>query len=159
MVRAVRFASRLGFRIEPDTNRAILRHHRELEKGSPARLIEEIYRLFGFRSGEAAFRLLRQTQLLSVLFPEIDIYLDEYGDDAPLWRYLDALDKDEATGEMPSPSMIFGSLYYDLIDRCEAEARPTGERLVYADLVATGDARLGEVARSWRTRSARPDQS
>lgn len=31
--------------------------------------------------------------------------------------------------------------------------------LVYADLVATGDARLGEVARTWRSRSARPDQN
>jgi len=31
--------------------------------------------------------------------------------------------------------------------------------LVYADLMATGDARLGEVARTWRTRSARPDQN
>jgi hypothetical protein len=31
--------------------------------------------------------------------------------------------------------------------------------LVYADLVATGDARLGEVARTWRTRSARPHQN
>jgi len=31
--------------------------------------------------------------------------------------------------------------------------------LVYADLVATGDARLGEVARTWRTSSARPHQN
>lgn len=30
--------------------------------------------------------------------------------------------------------------------------------LVYADLVATGDARLGEVARTWRTRCARSDE-
>jgi hypothetical protein len=31
--------------------------------------------------------------------------------------------------------------------------------LVYADLVAAGDARLGEVARTWRARNARPDQN
>jgi hypothetical protein len=30
--------------------------------------------------------------------------------------------------------------------------------LVYADLVATGDARLGEVARAWRARCARSDE-
>lgn len=30
--------------------------------------------------------------------------------------------------------------------------------LVYADLVATGDARLGEVAKTWRAHCARPDQ-
>jgi hypothetical protein len=29
--------------------------------------------------------------------------------------------------------------------------------LVYADLVATGDARLGEIARTWRVHHARPD--
>ena len=31
--------------------------------------------------------------------------------------------------------------------------------LVYADLMATGDARLGEVARTWRAHRARPDQN
>lgn len=42
------------------------------------------------------------------------------------------------------------------------EARTTQNApwpLVYADLLATGDARLAEVARTWRTHNARPDQS
>jgi hypothetical protein len=38
-----------------------------------------------------------------------------------------------------------------------ATARNAPWPLVYADLMATGDARLGEVARSWRTHSARSD--
>ena len=83
MIRAVRFASRLGFEIEPTTHAAILKHHRELEKASPPRVLEEIYRLFGFQSGEAACRLLKETRLMSVLFPEIDVYLDETGDGGP----------------------------------------------------------------------------
>ena len=45
----------------------------------------------------------------------------------------------------------------------EEDPAPTAQNarwpLVYADLVATGDARLGEVARTWRARGARPHQN
>jgi hypothetical protein len=43
-------------------------------------------------------------------------------------------------------------------ERPSATSRNAPWPLVYADLIATGDARLGEVARTWRTRNARRDE-
>lgn len=129
MIRAVRFASRLGFTIEPGTYEAILLHHREILKASPPRLLEEIYRLFPYRSACAAFRLLRETKLLSVLFPELDRLLDRAGEDDSFWRYLTALDQGDETLPLDLPAIQFGTLYYSLFQqrRYEEEGRPIHE--------------------------------
>ena len=135
MVRAVRFASRLGFQIEPHTYEAIVRHQGELEKASPPRLLEEIYKLFGYQSGEAALRLLRQTGLLSVLLPDIDIYLDESEDeDRDFWRYLAALDEGGAALPETTPELLLATLYHPMLKRWADELHSAGERPAYADL-------------------------
>lgn len=101
MLRAVRFASRLGFTIEKKTLRAIIRYRSELKKAAPARLIEEIYRLFGFGTGQAAFRLLAETKLLPVLLPALDAHLRTAPPAIPfLWNYLEAFDS------MPPPEGV-----------------------------------------------------
>lgn len=114
MVRAVRFASRMGFRIEPVTHKAIVRHCHEIKKAAPARMLEEIYKLFAFQSGEAAFHLLYKNGLLAVMFPEIDAYLKKNGkDNATLWRYLAALDSGEHWKGEPSNALMFATLFYE----------------------------------------------
>ena len=136
MVRAVRFASRLGFSIEPQTRDAIVRHHRELAKASSARMLEEIYRLFAFGSGEKAFQLLHETRLLQVILPEIDVYVTESSDKhPPLWPYLAALDAGKGPIREPTPCLMFGSLFYPLVRVCAEELRSAGERFAYEDLV------------------------
>ena len=44
MIRAGRFAGRLGFALETETRNALLLHHGEIRKASPPRLLEEIIR-------------------------------------------------------------------------------------------------------------------
>jgi len=101
MLRAVRFASRLGFTIEKKTFRAIIRHRAELQKAAPARLVEEIYRFFGFGTGQAAVRLLAETKILPVLLPALDVHLRTApATTAPLWNYLAAFD------DMPTPTGV-----------------------------------------------------
>ncbi len=137
MLRAVRFASRLGFRIETRTRRAILKHYREIEKAASARLLEEIYRLFAFHAGEPAFFLLWQTKLMSVMFPEIDAYLKKYGrEHAPLWRFLAALDSGEHWRGEPTPALMFAALLCDPIRKRADELKVKHERGAYAKLVA-----------------------
>lgn len=115
MLRAVRFAGRLGFDIEPNTHRAILEHHAELGLASRARLLEEIYRLFSHGSAQPTFRLLHQTRLMSVLFPEIDASIDTRAtDESPLWRYLAALDAGSTFAPKPTQALMLATLYMPL---------------------------------------------
>ena len=124
MVRAIRFTSRLGFKMERKTYQAIL-HQRELVRHvPPPRMFEEVLRLFPFGSGESAFRLLRRTKILVELFPEISNFLDRGGRETRLfWAHLDGLDKHtEKTGDGPHPQLLFAVLMYaPLLEalRCE----------------------------------------
>ena len=112
MMRAVRFASRLAFDIEKSTLKAIRRNRGELAEAAPPRLLEEVSRLFGYGSGLSAFRLMNDTGLLEVLFPELHAHLERNGrSDALFWRHLAALDDLPRRGEDPPPlALIFSVL-------------------------------------------------
>ncbi|HHU14784.1 MAG: polynucleotide adenylyltransferase PcnB [Kiritimatiellae bacterium] len=101
MMRAVKFASRLGFTVDRASSKAILKHHADILKASAPRLCEEIFRLFTFGSSRAAFMLLWEYELLGDLLPELDAYIKESGGKkSPLWDYLGALDADAANEEL-----------------------------------------------------------
>ena len=70
MLRACEFAGRLGFGIEAQTQEAIQRHSKELEKASPARVTEEIVQLLKCGRAGAAMQWMLDLGLLEVLLPE-----------------------------------------------------------------------------------------
>lgn len=76
MIRAVRFACRLGFGIEPQTLQAIQSHAGAIVRCAPARLQEELLGLL--RSGLAAPSMMRcrELGLLSALLPELNEALE-----------------------------------------------------------------------------------
>ncbi|MEZ5529541.1 MAG: polynucleotide adenylyltransferase PcnB [Porticoccaceae bacterium] len=69
MLRAVRFAAKLGFRIEENTARPIEKMSHLLADIPPARLFDEIMKLFMHGHALATFRLLREYGLFRLLFP------------------------------------------------------------------------------------------
>ena len=71
MLRAVVMASRLDFQLDPDVIAAIERHRELIREASPARMIEEYYKIL--RSGAAAktFHALDETGLLELVSPEL----------------------------------------------------------------------------------------
>lgn len=87
---------------------------------------------------------------------------------ASLTMYLDALDPKlpimNRWNSSPdrAPNVFVRRKFWTSPHPDEERPSPTGQNapwpLVYADLVAAGDARLGEVARAWRTRHARSDE-
>ncbi|MEI6210985.1 MAG: polynucleotide adenylyltransferase PcnB [bacterium] len=95
MMRAVRFAARLDFRMDWSCRRALRRHYAEISKASAPRLLEEIMRLFGHSCSAAAFRLLWEHRLMSVLLPEVHAFAEQSGSArTSLWRHLAAFDQD-----------------------------------------------------------------
>ncbi len=112
MLRAVRFAARLEFKLEPRTRKAILKHHAKILQSPAPRLLEELYRLFPFRSGERALRLLKACRLSGDLIPELEPFMSGR-QSALFWgilRELDAAGDDE--GKAADPALIFACLLY-----------------------------------------------
>ena len=71
MLRAVRFAARFGFSIEPATFRAIRRHANQIPQISAERIREELTKLLTEGAARAAFELLDQSWLLPIILPEV----------------------------------------------------------------------------------------
>src|SRR5262245_23147174 len=72
MLRAVALASRLGFSIDPDSVEAIRALRGEIVKSSPARILEEFYKILRQGAARETFGLLHALGLLAYLLPEAD---------------------------------------------------------------------------------------
>ena len=72
MLRAVRFASQLGFDIYSDTFDAIQRNAHRIEIVSKERIITEINKIVLSPRPSIGFELLEMTGLLKLVFPELD---------------------------------------------------------------------------------------
>lgn len=109
MMRAIEFASRLGFEIEAATYEAILRHRNEILKASPPRVSEEILELLRRGWSRGAIRLMVDTALLQPLLPEI--YNAIRGDRAPyFWKMLEVLDRTVQAGRKIADAVLLSVL-------------------------------------------------
>ncbi len=88
MLRAIVMASRLGFRIDEPVVKAIATHRQLMATASPARLIEEYYKILRSGAAEATFRALAEHRLLEPVTPEIQ----RGAKNVALWEGLAALD-------------------------------------------------------------------
>ena len=71
MLRAIKFAARLGLAIEPATYRALVRWRNEIRKCAPPRVLEEAYRLLRGGAAHRSFELMIETATLDVLSPHL----------------------------------------------------------------------------------------
>jgi len=71
MLRAIRFAARFGYTIEPKTFAAIHRHAEEIHSVSAERIHEELSKLLTEGAARRGFELLDKTRLLQQILPEI----------------------------------------------------------------------------------------
>lgn len=70
MMRAVRFASQLGFDIHPDTFDAIIEHAERIRIVSQERITDELNKIILSPTPSYGFKLLYHAQLLQLIFPE-----------------------------------------------------------------------------------------
>jgi len=109
MMRAIEFASRLGFEIEAETYNGILRHRNEILKASPPRVSEEILELLRRGWSRGAIRLMVDAGLLEPLLPEIHNAIRE--DRAPyFWKMLEVLDRTVQAGRKISDAVLLSVL-------------------------------------------------
>lgn len=87
MLRAVALAARLDFTIDAPIVEAIRRHRHEIARSSPARLLEEYYKILRTGSAEQTFRGLADVGLLEPISAEL-----HNGARDPLWLALARVD-------------------------------------------------------------------
>jgi poly(A) polymerase len=90
MVRAVRFAARFDYTIEPATFAAIQAAAPQIHQVSPERLRDELTKLLTEGAARRAFELLERTKLLPELLPEIAAMKDvpqppQYHPEGDVW--------------------------------------------------------------------------
>lgn len=134
MMRAIEFASRLGFDIEHDTYQAILRHRGEILKASPPRVSEEILELLRRGWARGAFRLMVETGLLQPLLPEVHRAIE--GDRAPyFWKMLEVLDRTVLSGRKISDAVLLSVLILPwVMGEIESEEARRGGRMRMVDV-------------------------
>lgn len=71
MMRAVRFASQLGFSIEKETLESISRNAERIKIVSPERIITELNKIIMCNRPSAGFILLESSGLLKIIFPDL----------------------------------------------------------------------------------------
>jgi poly(A) polymerase len=96
MMRAVKFASRLGFKIERKTAAAMKKYHSCILTAAVPRVCEEVFRLFPYGHSAQAFKYMYEFGLLQDLLPEFSKFIDTHGGKkCAVFKYLATLDEYE----------------------------------------------------------------
>jgi poly(A) polymerase len=117
MMRAVRFAAKLGFEIEPTTRAAIERHRADLAKASVPRLVEETFKTLGQPEAAHALVLMEELGLLEYVIPILSAHLKARGAtlaEQPAVRNMAALGRAIGSGFAPDHSIVLAALMLDL---------------------------------------------
>ena len=130
VLRAVRLSAKLGFTIEKDTGKAMEKVAPELRHTPPARLFEEVLKLFQGGYAERSFAAVVEHDLLRYLFPLLAERLkggeEDGGGDGGLRTMLDAAlantDRRVAEGKPITPSYLLAfMLWPDVEERAREE--------------------------------------
>lgn len=110
MLRAVRLAAQLGFTIERHSWQALLDMAPRINQAAPARLFDELLKLFLSGAAVHCYQLLHQSPLLDSLLPEFSAYLQESSDDRVV-AALRWLDSRVASGRETSPQLVLAAIF------------------------------------------------
>ena len=150
MLRAVRLASKLQFTIEPATAEPIPRLAGLLADAAPARLFEEVLKLFLSGHGVASFEGLEHYGLLGALFPESAAALRSNRSGALRRMLLAGLantDARVANNEPVSPAFLFALLLWPAFCRALATLQAQGVPYEEAQRRAADRVTLHEIER------------
>jgi putative nucleotidyltransferase with HDIG domain len=151
MLRAVRFAARFGYSIEPNTFAAVQKHAAEIHAVSAERIHEELTKLLTEGAARPGFELLEATGLLHELLPEISAMKDvpqppEYHPEGDVSIHTRMMLEGLPAGS--SRTLAWGVLLHDIgKPRTFRPASLTGDRIRFDGHVEVGVRMAGEICK------------
>ena len=153
IIRAVRFAAKLGFEIEPKTRAPIKAMAALLDNVPQSRLFDEMIKLLQTGHSLASMEELRKQGLHRGVFPVLDVVLDEAhrhdGREKFVQLALADTDRRVDEGKSVAPSfMLACMLWHDVLDRWQ-QLKARGEAPMPAlqqAVDAVFDARIGDIS-------------
>jgi len=117
ILRAIKFAARLDFGLDPDVYDAIVAHREELGRSARPRVFEEILRLLRGGAARRSIYLAWDTGALAVVLPELSTYIDDGletdggGASTRVFRALAEIDRMTAQrGAPPDDAVLLATL-------------------------------------------------
>ena len=128
VLRAVRLSSKLEFDIDPDTLDAMRKTASELKQTPPARLFEEVLKLFQGGYAERSFAAVREHDLLRFLFPLLDRRLKAGAPEilSMLNAALANTDKRVAVGKPITPAYLLAFMLWPDVEQYAHEDSSKG---------------------------------
>ena len=142
LLRAVRFAAKLGFRVEPASEAPLRPLAPLLESVPPARLFDEVLKLFLGGHAVPSYELLRRYGHFAQLFPAVDALLDSEGGEpyrALLLETLENTDQRVAEDEPVTPVFLFCALLWGPVQLRARQLEAEGESPIQALLLAADE--------------------
>lgn len=162
LMRAVRFAARFGFEIEPSTLQAIRRRAREVRGVSAERLREELTKLLTEGAARRGFELLDETGLLAAVLPEVTAMKGveqpaQYHPEGDVWIHTRMMLEQLKPG--CSPTLAWGVLLHDVGKPATFRpAEETGDRIRFDGHVDVGVGMAEAICRRFRFSNEETDQ-
>ena len=153
IIRAIRFAAKLGFEIEPATRAPIPEMAALLDNVPPSRTFDEMIKLLQTGHALASIVELRKAGLHRGVFPVLDVALDEAerhdGRERFVRLALADTDARVAAGKPVAPSFMLATmLWHDVLDGwSKRKEGGTGAHPALEDAIdAVFDARIGDIS-------------
>jgi poly(A) polymerase len=131
MLRAVRFATKLGFRLEPHTEAQVTRLAPLLADIPPARLFDEMLKLFMSGMALANFEMLRHYDLFGQLFPLTERSLAHEENNFPLTLINHGMANTDARieqGKPVTPAFLFAIFLWEPVRERAARLEIEGQQ-------------------------------
>lgn len=120
MLRAIRFQAKLGFKLEEDLSDSISSLGYLVQDVSPARLFEEVLKLFMSGNGAATFDHLMALDLYGWLFPASRRSMENHATESLVRLALESTDRRIAQDMPVTPAFIYAAiLWYPFVEEKE----------------------------------------
>lgn len=116
MLRLLKFRARFRYEIEKASKVALLKCRGEIAKSSPARILEEIFRMLESGYSAPFFQLMVESGLLELLFPTLTRYFKE---NERLYQFLIAVDEiNQTSPKRPiERGLLIGALLFPIVEK------------------------------------------